>query len=198
MSAKPEYVTPNQMVSGTKLIYVPPGSRFKIECLQDFHISQVDEEGEIIGIKHSKNGMLKAFSKGLLQVDVPENIPWCIDYKDDESIYHPASPDKIEVPVDDYNEENAFIAKVQRMIQEAVQNQFGNNHPQIGLLEESLGFDIDEDGLIGSGEEPTMLEEFVEPANLEEAVPAETPPKAETPPETDPSKNGAGEPPPQA
>jgi hypothetical protein len=169
-----DIVKSSELKTGSAQIYIPPDKKYEFRV--DGNIILTDQDGMPID--------LKGKSPGIINVETTDI--WNVKYQ--ETHHHVADEVPFEVDVDQQPED--IMSRMRALITEEVMNRYGAGSEEVETLEESMNFDIDGDGEIGSPYEIPDVDTTMEPEDLTEPPPSVQPvsePETTTEPETPPT-----------
>jgi hypothetical protein len=163
----------SELKTGSAQIFIPNDKRYEFNV--DGNIVLTDQDGMPIP--------LKGKSPGIINVETTDI--WNVKYQ--ETCHHIADDVPFEVNIEQPDD---ILTRMRAMITEEVMNRFGAGSEEVETLEESMNFDIDGDGEIGSPYEIPDEDTTMEPEVVSEPTPHDQPvsePEPTTEPETPPT-----------
>lgn len=171
-----EIVKSSELKTGSAQIYIPPNKKYHFRV--DGNITLTDQNGLPIDEMGKSPGI----------INIESTDVWSVSYQ--ETQHHPA--DDIPVEVDMDAPQPDILTRMKELIRAEVMNRYGADSQEVETLEESMNFDIDGDGVIGSPYEVTEPDATVEPEIVIEPTPDQ--PAPEPAPEPAPAPAPSPEP----
>lgn len=168
-------VKSSELKTGSATIFIPPNKRYEFKVDGNLVLTNQD------GLPIDKAGK----SPGIINVETTDI--WTVEYQ--ETKHHKNDPIPFEVDVDE--KPTNILDRMRDLIKAEVMNRYGADSEEVETLEESMNFDIDGDGEIGSPYEIPDEDSTMEPEVAPEPPPPDQP---VTEPVSEPAPDTASQP----
>lgn len=166
-----DIVKSSELKKGSAEIFIPPGKRYEF-------ISENKENNVDIKDQNDMPLPIKGKSPGIIRIVTGSKVVWMCLYQ--ETNHHPCDDVPTEQPIESPPD---IMTRMRAIITEEVMNRYGANSEEMETLEESMDFDLNEDGHIGAPQTPYELpdeEMFIEEVISQPAEPAPQEPTQQT------------------